>query len=251
MNKPMTAEDYAEQIRRCAQALSIAKNDQVLGNLAAGHTADRLKMFTDGNLDKRYQKLLDQFEFMAEEFEELEDLIVEYVKTLPLTAYDTGCTDAERFLNWMETKRRLTPEQQDFVACQRGRYALEFLAMEHRLEHIRFQEMAGLVESFTPEWGSNPDLWLHLNPIRVWSSFQTTVLLDEDDETPATVLFYAVREDIRTAVLEEEGLAVVKFLEQRNRARLDDPDWLETGLSRDERIEIGRDLAEIGLAAFG
>lgn len=251
MNKPLTTEDYAEQIRRCAQALSIAKNDEVTGNLAEGHSAEMLKMFTDGNLDKRYQKLVDQFEFMAEEFDELDELIVEYVKTMPLTAYDTGCTDAERFLKWMETKRELTPEQQDFFACQRGRYALEFLAMEHRLEHVRFQEMSGMVESFTPEWGSNPDLWVYLNPIRIWSTFQTTVLLDEDDETPAAVLFYAVGNDIRTAVLEEDGFAVVKYLENRTRSRVDDPDWLETGLSREERVEICRDLTEIGLAAFG
>ncbi len=87
------------------------------------------------------------------------------------------------------------------------------------MEHVRFQEMSGMVETFAPEWGTNPDLWIHLNPLRVWATFQTTVLLDEDDETPARVLFYPVGNDTRTAVLEEDGLAVVKFLETRRRVR--------------------------------
>lgn len=251
MTRPTTHEDYAEQIKRCAQALSLAKNDQVAGVLAKGHTLEMLKMFTDGNLDKRYQKLVDQCEFMADAFEDLDEVIVEYVKTVPLTAYDTGPADAERFLRHLESGRSLTPEQKDYITCQQGRYALEFQAMERRMEHVRFQELAALAETLMPEWGSNPDLWVHLNPLRVWATFQTTVLLDEDDLVPATVLFYPVGDDIRTAVLEEEGMAVAKFLSARTRARLEDSGWEETGLDRDERIEICRDLAEIGLAAFG
>lgn len=251
MTHPIINQEYAEQIRRCAQALALAKNDQVKGELANGHTLDMLKMFTDGNLEKRYQKLFDECEFMAEEFEDLDQTIVEYVKTIPLTAYDTGCTDAERFLRHLESTRSLTPEQKDYITCQQGRYALEFQALENRLEHVRFQELSGMVETFSEEWGSNPDLRIYLNPLRVWGTFYTTVLLEEDDEVPAKVLFYPVGPDTHTAVLEEEGLAVVRFLETRGRARLDDRAWKETGLSREERIEIGRDLADIGLAAFG
>jgi hypothetical protein len=251
MTPPTTHEEYAEQIRRCAQALSLAKNDQVAGVLAKGHSLAMLKMFTDGNLDKRYQKLADECESLMDAFDDLDEVIVDYVKTIPLAAYDTGCSDAEHFLRYLESRRSLTPEQKDLVTCQQGRYALEFLAMERRLEHVRFQEMSGLAESLAEEWGSNPDLWVHLNPLRVWATFQTNVLLDEDDPVPATVLFYPVREDIRTAVLEEEGIAVARFLETRSRARLEDEGWEETGLGREERIEICRDLAEIGLAAFG
>ncbi len=251
MTPPTTNQEYAEQIRRCAQALALAKNDQVAGNLANGHTLDMLKMFTDGNLDKRCQKLVDECEIMADEFEDLEDVIIEYVKTVPLTAYDTGCTDAENFLRHLESTRSLTLEQKDFITCQQGRYALEFQAVENRLEHVRFQEMSGMAESFAAEWGTNPKLQIYLNPLRVWATFHTTTLLEKDDETPAEVLFYPVGADCRTAVLEEEGLTIVKFLEMRRRARLDDGAWQETGLNREERIEICRDLAEIGLAAFG
>ncbi len=246
-----TREDYAEQIRRGAQALALAKNDEVTGVLAEGHTLDMLKMFTDGNLDKRYQKLMDECEPMMDAFDDLEEVIVDYVKTVPLTAYDTGCSDAERFLRYLESRGPLTPEQEDHVTCQKGRYAIESLAMDRRLEHVRFQEMSGLVESLAEEWGSNPDLWVHLNPLRVWAEFQTNVLLDEDDETPATVVFFPVGNDIRTAVLDEDGIAAVRMLETRGRVRLNDPAWKKTGLGRDERIEICRDLAEIGLAAFG
>ncbi len=251
MTQPTSPEEYADQIRLCAEALSLAKNDQVAGDLAGGHTLERLKMFTDGNLEKRYDKLIDQFEFMMDEFDGLEDIVIEYVTSIPLSAYDTACTDGERFLKHLEATRELTPQQQDFVTCQRSRYALELLAIEHRLEHVRFQELAGMVETLAPEWGSNPKLWVHLNPLRVWATFQTTALLDEEDETPAAVVFYPVREDIRTALLEEDGVAITGFLENRRRARWDDPAWEEIGLSRAVRVEICRDLAEIGLAAFG
>lgn len=246
-----THEDYAEQIRRCAQALALARNEQVAGVLAKGHTLDMLKMFTDGNLDKRYQKLIDECEPMMDAFDDLDEVIVEFVKTVPLTAYDTGCSDAERFLRFLESRRPLTPEQEDHITCQKSRYAIESLAMERRMEHVRFQDLSGLVDSLAAEWGSNPDLWVHLNPLRVWAEFQTSALLDEDDETPATVLFFPVGSDIRTAVLDEDGIAVVRMLEARGRVRLDDRAWKKTGLDRDERIEICCDLAEIGLAAFG
>jgi hypothetical protein len=251
MTPPATDEEYAEQIRRCAQALSLGKNDEVAGVLAKGHTLDMLKMFTDGNLDKRYQKLVDECEPMRDAFDDLDGVIVDYVKTVPLVAYDTGGSDSANYLRYLGSRRPLTPEQEDFVAYQQGRYALESLALDRRPEHLRFQEMSALVESLAAEWGSNPDLWVHLNPLRVWATFQTSTLLDEDDETPATVLFYPVREDIRTAVLGEDGIAVVRFLESRGRARLGDPAWDETGLGREQRAEICRDLAEIGLAAFG
>lgn len=251
MTPATTNEEYAEQIRRCAQALALAKNDLVQSELASGHTLERLKMFTDGNLEKRFEKLVGECEFLAEEFEDLEEVIICYVKSIPLTAYDTGCTDAERFLRHLEATRSLTPEQTDFITCQQGRYALEFQALEHRMEHVRFQEMSGMVETFSEEWGTNPDLWIYLNPLRVWATFYTTVLLEEDDEVPAKVLFYPVGADTRTAVLEDDGLAVVHFLETRNRVKLDDRAWKETNLSREERIAICRDLADIGLAAFG
>jgi hypothetical protein len=244
-------QEYAEQIRRCAQALALAKNDRVTGDLAGGHTLGMVKMFTDGNLDKRYSKLVAECEFLKEEFDDLDDIIVEYVKTIPLTAYDTGCTDADRFLTHLESTRSLTPEQKDFIACQKGRYALEVQALETRLQHVRFQEMLSMAETLAPEWGTNPKLQIYLNPLRAWGTFQTTVLLEEDDETPANVLFYPVGADTRTAVLDEDGLAVVRFLETRSRAKLNDRAWKETGLNREERIEICRDLAGIGLAAFG
>ncbi len=251
MNELTTQENYAAQIQRCARALSLGKNDQVTGDLCIGHTLEMLKMFTDGNLDKRYEKLVDQFEFMQEEFEDLDEMIVEYVKTIPLSAYDTGCTDAKMFLEYLEATLTLTPEQHDCIACQHARYALESLAMEHRMEHVHFQEISTLVDAFAPDWGINPDLWVHLNPIRIWATFQTTLFLEEEDETPATVLFYPVHESIRTAVLEDEGFVVAQFLETRPRFRLDDPDWEQTGLSRHVRVEVCKDLAEIGLAAFG
>lgn len=250
MTKSISLAEYAEQIRRCAQALSLAKNTEVAGDLAGSHLLDRVKMFTDGNLEKRFDKLMDQFEFLLDEFDDLEQNIVDYVRSVPLNAYDTACTDAERFLKYLEATRILTAEQRDFVTCQQSRYSLELLATEHRLEHIRFQELSSLVEALTPEWGKNPKLRVHFNPLRVWATFQTLALLDEDDETSATIVFYPVKEEIRTAVLEGDGLTVAEFLESHREVSWDDPAWGELGLSCAAREEICCDFAEIGLAAF-
>ena len=251
MQATHTTVEYREQIKLCARSLALAKNECVADLLAPGHSVPLVKMFTDGNLDKRFEKLSDHLELLADDFEDLEELIADYVKTVPLAAYDGGATDGERFLSWLAARRELTDEQRDVVRCQRSRHEVEFLAAGNRVAHVRFQELLQSIESFAPEWGTNADLWMHLNPIHVWATFHTRRLLDDDDELPASIVFFPVGNDIRTAVLEDDGKRLVERLEDLGPRRLDDLDLVVPGSGRAEIVDLCLDLADVGLAAFG
>jgi len=101
-------DEYREQIVRCAQALAVANNAPVEKFVAGRSPAETLKMFTDGNLDKRFLKLQDHFEQMAPEFDGFDDLLERYVRSVPLAAYDTGSSASQRFLDWLCGTRRLS-----------------------------------------------------------------------------------------------------------------------------------------------
>jgi hypothetical protein len=253
----VTREDYATQLRRLARSLAACRNDEVLDVLASGYHPWQVEMFTDGNVDKRFEKLQAQLEFVQSVFDDFESLLEAYIHELPLAAYDTGTSDGDRFLEWLESQRELTPEQRDFVVCQRSRHAVEDSGRRNRLGHVRFQELTSLTSRLAGELGSNPNLQIHLNPIHVWGRFETQVFLDDDADPPADVLFYASGNEVRTAVLEPEGQQLVHELASLSSGTLDD--WVALGnsfadrepRSQSELANFCRDMAEIGLVAFG
>jgi len=249
-------EEYRKQIDQWTVALSLAKNEEVTDDLAPEMGLDLVKAFTDGNLDKRFLKLKDQLEIVADGFEEeadWDDRLVEYVRTLALAAYDTGSSDGERFLVWLLEKDsgNISPELMDRIICQRTRHKVEDIARDKRMEHVRFQELHSMVERNREEWGENENLFVYLNPIHVWTTFHTHELVDEEDEVPAQALFYAFGADIRTAVLEPEGAELVNMLADLGRVRFEDLKIQMFDHSREEIIETCRDMADMGLAAFG
>jgi hypothetical protein len=121
----------------------------------------------------------------------------------------------------------------------------------NRLGHVRFQELWSSADRLAEELGANPDLRVHLNPIRVRSRFVTTALLDDEASPPVDVLFFPVRNEISTAALERRGRALLKRLEAS--APCTTSEWLHCNprVGREEFLSFCRDLAEIGLAAFG
>ncbi|MGE3313956.1 MAG: hypothetical protein AB7O26_02490 [Planctomycetaceae bacterium] len=245
------AEEYRLQITQCTQAMALAQNESVERFLKGPAAAEGLKLFTDGNLDKRYLKLLDHFEEMAEEFDGFDELVERFVRCVPLAAYDTGSSDSQRFLDWLCGTRRLNESQRDHVTCQRSRYAIELAAECHRLAHVRFQEILSTCESLSPQLDIDSPVWIHLNPIHAWGVFRTRTLLDDESELPATVLFYPVAGTIHTAVLDPFAEFIVRELEARGPARFGDlsPAPLET--TRSELLKLCRDLADVGIVAFG
>ncbi|REJ87238.1 MAG: hypothetical protein DWQ34_25560 [Planctomycetota bacterium] len=246
-----TFEGYREQITHYAQTMALGQNGPAEAGLQAGMPADRVGMFTSGNLYKRFDKLKDACEMLAEGMEEIDDLVKAYVKEIPLSAYDTGCTDAERFLIWISEKADLTEEQKDIVRCQRSRHAVEFVAMKQRLAHVRFQELLSMNERLLDELAENGKLMVHLNPIHVWSRFETKALLDEEDIIPATVLFFPVGNDIRTVVIEPECEELIRLLDQSGVMRVKDLRKLVSAGDQEQLIGLLRDLAEMGVIALG
>lgn len=244
-------ENYRDQIQRCAQTMALGYVEDVRPYLASGERIEHVKLFTDGNLDKRIDKVLDQVAMLKPAFARLDDLVSEYILEVPLIAYDTGCSDGDRFLRWLGLTQETTPEQQDYIACQLARHEVEHIARKNRLGHVRFQELRSLTDRLKADLGTNPKLRVHLNPIRTWTTFQTTVLLDEDVTNPADVLFFACGNQIRTSAFEAAGQYFVETVAAHGPLTLLDWKRLDRSLCRSEVIEFCLDAAEMGLVAFG
>lgn len=241
---------YREQLTELVHALALGQTDGARKALAAGSPEVCLQVFARGSLEKRCLKLERGLEFLNDAFDDLGELQHRFASTVHPSAYDTGRDDGLQFLEWLETVRRLTPEQQDVVACQRARMEIEAEARIIRPAHLRFQELLSLAEQLSPELGMNPDLQIHLNPILVWSRFVTRVFLDDASPLPADVVFFPVQRTVATAVLELEGRSLVQELQALSPCTLESWTCISEHAERERLVILCRDLAAMGLVAF-
>lgn len=250
MGQPGPDPIYREQLAGWARALAAARDDLLHPALDEGSSPGHVRIFTESNLAKRREKLRSQVAFVAEAFGDFEDLIIGYLRQGPMAAYGNAADDGERFLRWVERIPSLTPEQRDYVACQRARHAVEAEGRRNRLGHLRFQELWSTAGQLGGMLGSEPRLRIHLNPIRGWSRFATSALLGEGADVPADVIFFAVRSEVGTAVLEPVGRAMIEELADFGPCTLDQ--WADRSQHSDREGLVGlcRDLAEMGLVAF-
>jgi hypothetical protein len=244
-------ESYAKHLAHLAQSMAAAEDEAIAGDLEAGTPALHLQLFIEGNFDKRANILRKQLALLQGAFDDFDELIEEYLLAQPQGAFDTGTDDSERFLRFLGRRLRLTAEQRDYVACQRVRHAVEERARLDRQGHLRFQELWSLAPRLSAELDTNPGLRIHLNPIRVWSRFRTSVLLDAATRPPAHVLFFAVRRDMTTAVFEAPARALVQELAALAPCTLEH--WASRSRQGDRATlaELCRNLAVMGLVAFG
>ncbi len=248
----MSHETYRQQLVHLVRAMCVPNcESDVSADLSGTSAASRVKMFVDGNLEKRFEKVQKQLEFVAEGFDQFDDLIVEYIRACPSAAYDSGASDGERMLVWLTETCAPTDEQLDYIECQRARHTIEDLARKNRLKHVRFQELYSLTEQYAEELSANRQLRVYLNPIRTWAQFISSALLDDETLPPANVLFFAVRDEVTTAVLELEGQALINELSDYQPCTLDEWAALSSQTDRDELVEMCHDLADMGLVAFG
>lgn len=238
---------YREELRRWVPALAGVQPVNGVWDALASSPAG-LKLFAEGNLSKRREKLRAQLAFVAEAFDGFEDLVSAYARTVPAPAYDTA--DGEGFLAWLERAAEPTPRQRDYVACQRARLAVEAAARADRRGHIRFQALWSLAPQRAAELDTAPKLLIGLNPIHAWSRFLTPALLDDDTALPADVLFFAAGDAIHTAVLEPHGRALIEELASHTPCTLDEWAARSRHADREELVAICRDLSEMGLVAF-
>jgi hypothetical protein len=250
-SKIQSSDTYSEQLTGWAQALAAARHEALQGALAEGTLPLQVQMFTAGNRAKRLDKLQKHLRFLTDAFNDLDQVLLAYFRESPLAAYYTLSTDGERFLDWLEGSRALTPEQQDYVLCQRARHAVEDEGRRNRREHLRFQELWSVAGRLAAELDTNPGLLIYLNPIRAWSRFATPVLLDDEALPPADVLFFAVRNEISTAVLEPHARVLLGELASLSPCHLNDWPRRSTLADQEELGALCRDLAEMGLVAFG
>ncbi len=252
MVKTTVNETYRGQIMRLVDLMSQANREvELADNLSPDSDPSRVKMFVDGNLEKRLEKLRNQLDFLAERFEEFDDLIIAYIRHSRSIAFDSAVSDGDRMLDWLESTRPISDVQRDYIACQRARHAVENEARTHRMKHVRYQELSSLTSRLLEELGANERLRIYLNPVRTWSRFHTGTLLDDGANPPADVLFFAAAGEIATAVLELEGQALVNELVDYEPCTLDEWSALTMQVGRDELLETCRDLAEMGLIALG
>lgn len=248
MKPAIQRESYRDQLLRLTQAFAGARSEEVIADLSSDSQPLGVKLFIDGNLDKRFQKLSDGLEFVAPAFRNFDDLIVAYVKAIPLAAYDTGASDSERMLRWLEGTRRLTPRQQDCIACQRARHAVEDAARHARLAYVHFQERWSVTRALVDRLRDGR-VRLYLNPIRVETTLCTSTFLGDDADLPAQVVFFPIAGEISSAALEPQGRALVEELISLEPISF--PAWAACTEHADEEelLETVRDLAAMGLVA--
>ena len=253
MSEEPSLSEYRQQLISYAETLAKANHADIAQRIDKSSEAEMVKHFTDGNLEKRFLKLNDQLEFVAEFYDESEweDFIVDYIKSKPLAAYDTGCSDGENFLLWLGQTTNPTAEQRDAILCQQARHAVEEVARSNRLKHLHFQDLYSLAEQMISEWSQKENLKMVLNPIHVYETFQTTALLDEEDDLPASVIFYPFQGDIRTALLEPEGEQLISLLKSKGPQTFESLIIERVDITREEILELSKDLMEMGLIAFG
>ena len=242
---------YGDQLCNWVRAFADAREDALTAALEDGSSPQQVRMFTESNFGKRREKLIRSLEFLDGAFDDLEDLVSIYLREVLLVAYDTTGDEGERSLSWLGRARELTPSQQDYVACQLARLGVEAVARRDRRGHLRFQELWSVAAELAVEIERIPGLRIHLNPIRVWSRFTTPALLDDDAPLPADVVFFAARDTIRTAVLEADGRAMVEELASWGPCTLEEWAALSRHADREGIAALCRDLAEMGLVAFG
>ena len=245
-------QEYREQLDRLAMAMSMANHESdVARDLSPGVPPDRVKMFVDGNLDKRVDKLTGELEFVRPAFENLDQLIVDYIRSQPMASMDSSASDALSMLQWLAQTRDITAVQQDYLTCQRARQRVEQLGRSHRVEHVHFHDLRSLTKDLLPGLEAGQDVRLLVNPLRVWARFMTAEFLDDGESPPAEVVFFAVGSEIATAVIEPWGRTLLDELASLAPCSVASWTALSEHGDRDDILEFVHSLTELGLLALG
>lgn len=163
---------------------------------------------------QRFEQLKASCPALADGFEGFDFLIAVYLRECPRRPGDSETCDCNRFLRWLDEQVDLTDSQRDLVVDQLSRNAVEFVALKQKLAHVRFQQLLSASEPMSPESARHLSQFVYLHPIHVWATYESQALLDEDTNTPATVLFFPFEHQIRTVVLSDSQRALIRELEQ-------------------------------------
>jgi hypothetical protein len=242
-------EEYGSQLDAWSCAMARGNVAEVLPDVCVAGRS-QVQEFAKSLLAKRLTKLNKQFEFLQDVLPDLTELLEVYASTVPAAAHDHGVDDAQGFLHWLETNP-LTPEQRDFMECQRARQAVEFAARRNRTSYLNYlNHQRGtdrLVHALTAESATA----VVFNPASAWGTFHTGILLAADDPVPAQFLCFAAGHEIRAAVFDVDGRMLVDDL--RDRSPCSAADWCggaEAVAGQRDRLEFVGDLANLGIVAL-
>jgi len=250
---PAAAElQYRDMIEKVARAIAENRTDDVVPYLNPKFQAKHVEMFVDGNYDKRIDVLIRLMPFVSEDedFENFEDLAIEFADSKPVKAYEGSSEECDAMLEWLEQTQNLTPEQEDTIACQRARYQVEYLARDHRGEHIRFQELVTVADELLPQLGEGDALTIHVNPVRCWSYLRSSKYLEEGEQPPVSALYYADDDEVRTAMFEPAGQNLIERLCDIAPCKFDRWAVIADDVERDELVEFAKGLTALRLIAF-
>lgn len=185
---------------------------------------------------------------IVDQFQAFDRLISDYVRSVPPTAHAE--TDTDRFVTWLKDQSSVDAEQRDLLLCLYSRRAVETAALHKRIAHARFMELLIQTPERLQKLTFQSPYGIRLNPVHVWATFQTRVLLGERNRIPACALFYQVGQDVRTAILKEDVLPLVRTLEQRD-LRIADLFVQLTPEQSEEMLAVLRHLADLQIIAIG
>ncbi|MCG8409552.1 MAG: hypothetical protein MI923_30470 [Phycisphaerales bacterium] len=243
-------EDYRARLTHLVRGMLTGDGREIVRTLVAGSRSESIKMFIEGNQEKRFGKLQAHLEFMAQGIEGIERYVRSYILCQPLSPYATVFVDAERFLVWLERTVMLLPEQQDFVAYQRAQHRIAAKARHNRRDYVQFDKLSRRMDPLNIGFAlDDEDSWIHLNPMHVWTRFHTDVLLDGEAVPPVDVLCYAALEELRTTMLDSFGTQLVRELSMYGPCTLSQWSALSRAAGRDEIFEFCTSLAELRLIA--
>jgi hypothetical protein len=239
-------DEYRDQLSLLAEAMCVTRSQAPTVRVDSQYQLD---LFAEENFAKRIDKIKAQVEFVHEAFDNLDALIEECTLDNPMAPYDRNTSDGGAFLDWLARRRKLSKKRQDYVTVARARLRIEEGAGTQRRGHLRFQELYSVAHELLPEFGFNPDLRIHLNPVRTRARLVTSAFL-EGETPPVEVLFFPFGHDVRTAILDERGLTLIDELDRFAPCTLHEWSVLSDLADAEELASLVRQFVELGLAAL-
>lgn len=180
---------------------------------------------------------------------EWQSLIQAYIRSTPVSANQLGALDLERFLTWLDNFQPSSREERDLIMGLQSWHTVEFLALEKQLAAARF---ATLLEGSAERLrllGHEKRLHAFLNPVHVWSSFQSRKYVSETAPLPCKVLFFGAGDTVRTLILSERAESLLRMLENGpQRAHTLLCEW--SAAVREQELQALRELVGWGVIAL-
>ncbi|MDA0835120.1 MAG: hypothetical protein O2955_09515 [Planctomycetota bacterium] len=231
--------------------MSYSESRTVLPSLMTSHDSNSVAFLTAGEDEHRCARLKDQLQLLGDHLTDVDLWIERFVQRVTAAEYDSGSSDAERFLEWLRQYRRLSVSENDAVCCQSARFAVATMVKLNPTRHLRFQELRTMSQEFKRDLNRLPKLWFVVNPIHVWTTLRSSAMLHDAEVLPAQVIFYPVQDEVCHAVVTSLGQQLLRHLSETGACRGDDL----LAVCRDESpldlLNVCRELMSLGLVSLG